>query len=1153
MPAPEKSEVALREEEVLAFWNEKDIFNKTLEKESPNGNFVFYDGPPFATGLPHYGHILAGTIKDAVPRFWTMNGYHVARKWGWDCHGLPVENLIEKKLGLATKRDIEDYGVKNFNEAAREAVLEYRDDWKEIIPRLGRFADMDNDYRTMDASYTESVWWVFNELNKKGLVYEGFKSMHLCPRCGTTLSNFEVNQGYKDIKDIAVTVKLPLVDELDTSLLVWTTTPWTLPGNFAAAVHKDVIYSKVKVEEEFLILAKERLVQLGDTAFEVVEEYKGEKLVGRSYVPPFPFWQEREVENKENAWKIYHADYVEIGTEGTGAVHLAPVYGEEDMKLAQENNIPVAHHVDESGHFMDFIEGFECRLVKPKDDDDAEITHLDADIEVVRALAAKGILFKKENITHSYPHCWRCDTPLLNYATTSWFVRVTDIKDKLVAENNKVHWVPSHVGDNRFGRWLEGARDWAVSRQRYWGAPLPIWRNPVTKEYKIFGSLEELTSHTKKSGNKYLVMRHGESQSNVTGEIDAIVDETNPLTENGKQQCLEVTESLKENKVDLIFHSGMQRTRETAEILAKELGLSEDSVIEDVRITELQTGVNLEGKAWEDYESLYATYEEKFTKNIEGIENRFDVQRRAGEFLYEIDKKYEGKTILIVGHASSTLALRAAAEGASMKRSIEMRKAGYLKNAEIMEVPFTPLPHNDNYELDFHRPYIDDYEVFDEDGTRMERVKDVFDCWFESGSMPYGQHHYPFENKERFTKELFPADFIAEGLDQTRGWFYSLIVLGEALFDESPYKNVIVNGLVLAEDGKKMSKKLQNYPDPIELVSRIGSDAIRFYLLSSSIIRGEDLNFSEKEATEQMRKNLGRLHNVLQMYEMFADGTEAVPDSANVLDRWIVARLNQLINETTEGFKNYELDKATRPITDFIDDLSVWYLRRSRDRLKGQDTEDRKLALGTLRHVLQNLSLVMAPSMPFYADYLWLRVKGDGTPESVHLANWPETREVDPVVLGEMSLVREFVTLALEARTKAGVKVRQPLQTLSLNIEMEPEYSSIIADEINVKEVVGDTSLTERIALDTNITPELKLEGDSRDFIRAVQEMRKAKGLAPSDRISLLVKTSEDGQKVIKTFEAEIKRVVGADAITFGEATGEEAKVGSHSFVIEMQ
>ena len=397
----QKSEIAEREEEILAFWNERDIFNKTLGKDAPNGDYVFYDGPPFATGLPHYGHILAGTIKDAIPRFWTMNGYRVPRKWGWDCHGLPLENLIEKKLGLATKRDIEDYGVKNFNEAAREAVLEYRDDWKRIIPRLGRFADMENDYRTMDSTYTESVWWVFSELNNKGLVYEGFKSMHLCPRCGTTLSNFEVNQGYKDIKDIAVTVKLRLLDEENTSLLVWTTTPWTLPGNFAAAVHKDVVYAKVKIGDEFVVLAKERLSQLGTEEYEIVEEFKGEKLVGRSYNPPFDFWQKKEVAGKENAWKIYHADYVEVGSEGTGAVHLAPAYGEEDMNLAKEHNIPIAHHVDESGHFMDFVTDFECRLVKPKDDEAAEITHLDADIEVVRALSTKGVLFKKENITHS--------------------------------------------------------------------------------------------------------------------------------------------------------------------------------------------------------------------------------------------------------------------------------------------------------------------------------------------------------------------------------------------------------------------------------------------------------------------------------------------------------------------------------------------------------------------------------------------------------------------------------------------------------------------------------------------------------------------------------------------------------------------------------
>ncbi len=1179
---PPKGEVALREEEIQAFWEERDIFNKSITKDAPNGDFVFYDGPPFATGLPHYGHILAGTIKDAIPRFWTMNGYRVARKWGWDCHGLPLENLIEKKLGLATKRDIEEYGVKNFNEAAREAVLEYRDDWKRIIPRLGRWADMENDYRTMDATYTESVWWVFNELNKKGLVYEGFKSMHLCPRCGTTLSNFEVNQGYKDIKDIAVTVKLPLVDEENTSLLVWTTTPWTLPGNFAAAVHKDADYVKVsmlneaqiqsagtstyevKPLRENVILAKKNLDKLGAEGhhFEVLEEFKGSKLVGRSYLPPFDFWQKREVAGKEQAWKIYHADYVEIGSEGTGAVHLAPAYGEEDMNLAKEHNIPIAHHVDESGRFMDFVEGFECRLVKPKDDDDAGITHLDADIEVVRALSAKNVLFKKENVTHSYPHCWRCDTPLLNYATTSWFVRVTDIKDKLVAENNKVHWVPAHVGDNRFGKWLEGARDWAVSRQRYWGAPLPIWRNPETKEYKVLGSLADLTALAKKSGNKYFVMRHSEAKSNVTGEIDSIPDEQNPLTDNGRTQSVAVAESLKAKKVDLIFHSGMQRTRETAEIIAKELGLGSESVITDTRLTELQTGVGLEGKTWEDYESLYANYEEKFTKQIDGIENRFDVHKRVGEFLYEVDQKYHNKTILVVGHASSTLALRAVAEGASMKRAIELREAGYLKNADVIEVPFVPLPHNDNYELDYHRPYIDDYEVFDEDGARLERVKDVFDCWFESGSMAYGQHHYPFENKDRFEKELFPANFIAEGLDQTRGWFYSLMVLGVALFDKSPYQNVIVNGLIMAEDGRKLSKKLQNYSEPTNLADRVGADSMRFYLLSSPVVRAEDINFSDREVEDLQRKNIGRLHNVLQMYEMYEDENikheTQNTNSDNVLDRWIMARLNQLIVEATAGFKSYELDKATRPITDFIDDLSVWYLRRSRDRLKGEDAADKKLALATLRFVLRQLSLVMAPSMPFYADYLWGRIKDEGDVESVHLATWPEVKEVDSVVLGEMSLVREFVTAALEARTKAGIKVRQPIASLKLKVEsekikMNDGLLQIIQEEVNVKKVIEDQSLSDKVWLDTKITPELKMEGDARDFIRAVQEMRKQKGLAPQDRISLKIQTSDGGQEVVKNFEAEIKRVVGADSIDFTSADGEEITAGDHSFTVELE
>ena len=514
-----KSEVALREEAMLAFWKENDIFNKSLQKDAPNGEFIFYDGPPFATGLPHYGHILASAIKDAVPRFWTMNGYSVPRKWGWDCHGLPLENLIEKKLGLATKRDIEEFGVKNFNEAARGAVMEYADVWREVMPRMGRWADMEDDYKTMDSTYTESVWWVFSELHKKGLVFEGFKTMHLCPRCGTTLSNFEVNQGYKDIKDIAVTVKLPLnagqqigdfITDGSESLLVWTTTPWTLPGNMAAAVHQEKVYVKCAVQDrygnrqpegadgiepsvEYIVIAEENLKKMldveerngdssgveiilfkpygiGDKTYRVENRFVGSELEGKSYIPPFDFIKSKfeqmnqipvkgkllfvdlppsrpsffdQEENARNGWKIWHADYVEVGEEGTGAVHIAPAYGDDDMKLAQANNIPIVHHVDNTGHFMDFVDDFKGQLVKPKDDEKSGINHVDADVQVRKKLEEDrdghgARLFKKENITHSYPHCWRCDTPLLNYATTSWFVNVPKIKDELIAANNTV-------------------------------------------------------------------------------------------------------------------------------------------------------------------------------------------------------------------------------------------------------------------------------------------------------------------------------------------------------------------------------------------------------------------------------------------------------------------------------------------------------------------------------------------------------------------------------------------------------------------------------------------------------------------------------------------------------------------------------------------
>ena len=1157
-----KSEVAEREETIQAFWEEHDIFNKSVQNPAgrePKGDFEFYDGPPFATGLPHYGHILAGTIKDAVPRFWTMNGYRVRRKWGWDCHGLPVENLIEKKLGLATKLDIEDYGVKKFNESARDSVMEYADDWQKIIPRMGRFVDMEDDYRTMDSTYTESVWWVFKSLHQKGLVYEGFKSMHMCPRCGTTLSNFEVNLNYKDIKDISITVKLPLLDEsgneTDTSLLIWTTTPWTMPGNMAAAVHQELDYVKAKLSEEsgesFVILAKDRLVQLEGFEHQVVDEFKGADLIGRKYTPPFPYLAEQDFENKDKAWTIYHADYVEVGEEGTGAVHIAPAYGDDDMKLAQEHKVPIVHHVDPTGHFMDFIELFAGQLVKPKDDDEAGVDHKDIDIEILKALQASGKVLKKQNIVHSYPHCWRCETPLLNYATTSWFVEVTKIKDDLVEANRKVNWVPDHVGTNRFGKWLEGARDWSVSRQRYWGAPIPIWRNPETEEYKVCGSLSDLQEFVPKSGNEYFVMRHGESVSNVEGFLNGETGIDNPITEKGEEQVKKAAENFSV-KPDYIFTSPLQRTKESADLLAAELGLSPEQVIVDDRLRESGMG-ELEGASSGRKESVFESTEDEYLNSKSGMESLLQTRIRMGEFIYEIEKKYRDKKILIVSHGDPLCMLESAAKGLTMKDSLKVFNS-YYKNAEVRELSFAVMPHNDNYELDFHRPYIDDIELF-EGETKLERVPDVFDCWFESGSMPYAQHHYPFENKEEVDAKRFPAKFIAEGLDQTRGWFYSLIVLGTALFGKSPYENVIVNGTILTEEGVKMSKSLQNYPDPMEVADTVGADAMRFYLLSSSAVKGEDLNFSEKEVLEIQRKNIGRLHNVLAMYEMFADGTEASSNSDQVLDKWILTRLNELVNDATDGYENYELDKANRPITEFIDDLSVWYLRRSRDRIKGEDQEDKTLALATLRHTLKTLALVMAPAMPFYAEYLWRAVRTDSEAESVHLAAWPDKGEVEVGWLTAMQQTREVVTAALELRTKASSKVRQPLAKLTVGagIVLADDYAEIIMSEVNVKQVVIQEKADSLVELDTELTPALLEEGAVRELMRAIQSKRKAGKLEPHDEIELTIDTDEAGQAAVETHQELLVKTVGASKVSFGEAEGDLVKIGEFSFCFEIR
>lgn len=1184
-PAVEKSDIAKREEEVLAFWKKESIFKKTLEKPAPRGDFVFYDGPPFATGLPHHGHILAGTIKDAIPRYRTMRGFRVPRRWGWDCHGLPLENIIEQEQGIRNKREIEERGIGTFVEAARSAVLRYADDWRRIIPRMGRFVDMEDDYKTMDTTYTESVWWSFKTLFDKGLIYEGFKTMHLCPRCGTTLANFEVAQGYKDIEDISVYVKFPLEGEENTSLLVWTTTPWTLPGNTAAAVHKDATYVKVEHGGEYLVLAKDRLDVVPGTPT-IVAEFLGKELIGKRYEPPFPYFKGKDIKGKAKAWRIYHAPYVSM-EDGAGAVHLAPAFGEEDKQLADREGIPLIHHVSLDGRMTEDVTDFAGLPAKPKG------RHMETDGKIVEALSHSGRLFKRETLTHSYPHCWRCDSPLLNYAASSWFVKVSALKGKIAAENKKIPWVPSYIGAKRFQNLIETAPDWAISRARYWGAPIPIWRNEKTGAVRAIGSIDELLSSVKRSGNRYIVMRHGEAKSNVENIVDSGNMKDNHLTEAGKESVASALNALKARGIDLIVASPLMRAQETAKMALRGLGLPESALMTDERLREIDFG-GYEGSSREAWVNRFATYANRYAEEADGAETMKEVRARVGDFLFEIERRYAGKTILIVTHAEPAWLMQKVAACISCKEFARADKpyrdqSAYLGNAEFHDLPFAPYPHNKDFELDLHRPYIDEITWGGPLEGAWKRVGDVFDCWYESGSMPYASNHYPFR-KDRFDpKRLlglspkgYPADFISESVDQTRGWFYSLIVLGVALFGRSPYKHVITNGLVLAQDGKKMSKKLKNYTDPLLIVDRYGADALRYYLLSSALIRGEDLNFTDRGVDEVGKKLITRLENVRTFLKLYDDGTAGSADSPALLDRWIRARLNELVAQSTAGYEAYELDVATKPLSDFIDDLSTWYLRRSRDRFKqnSQDVSstalrgpevssaaansasasssssprlasdahpvssegDGRAARATLRHALIELSKVMAPVMPFYADYLYRSLRSDeAEPISVHLCDWPEAGAIDEEVLASMRSVREIVSLGLEARAKANIKVRQPLASLTCHsaAPLGEEYLALVRDEVNVKSVVVAPEEGE-LSLDLRLTPELRAEGLFRDLARAVQALRKEQGLTVSDRPALRVATNEEGEAFVRSVKEKLMKDTGLSAITFSAAEAAE-------------
>ena len=1145
----QKSKIAQNEEKILAFWEKNGIFRKSLEKpgglSAPKGDFVFYDGPPFATGEPHYGHVVPGTIKDIIPRYKTMRGYRVRRRWGWDCHGLPVENIVEKELNFQSKKDILDYGIGKFNAKAKESVMRYANDWRKIIPRLGRWVDMDDDYRTMDATYTESVWWAFSELYKKGLIYEGFKSMHLCPRCETTLSNFEVSQGYKDITDISVYVKFELVDEPGTFLLAWTTTPWTLPGNAALAINSSIKYVKIQIGSEIYILSESRLSVIKNE-YKILENIDVKNIIEKSYKPLFDYYEkDAKLKNRENGWKIYVADFVTTDS-GTGIVHIAPAFGSDDYELSKKFNIPFIQHVGTDGKFKAEVIDFAGQNVKPRDTPEEKAqkieSHQKADIEIIKYLAGKSLLFAKEKIIHSYPHCWRCDTPLLNYSSSSWFVKVTDIKDKLVKENSKVKWLPPEVGEGRFGNWLEGARDWAISRSRFWGAPLPVWKNEKTDECVVMGSIEDLKKYSK-AKNTYYVMRHGEADNNSQGVVSSLADNSHNLTEKGKSQVREAVAWMKDKKIDLIFVSPFIRTRDTAEIITKGIGLPIEKIIIEDRIRELNAGV-WNGKPFADFVKFF-DHTNRFDITPEGGENYADIKKRMGDFIYSLENKHEGKNILIITHDSSAFLLMAVAEGLDRKQAIEMRgrKDHYIENGKPFALNFSPLPHNEEYELDLHRPFIDDIELISNVGNaRLIRIPEVFDCWFESGSMPFAEAHYPFDKGEfnpkrgPFSRILgktkgYPADFIAEGLDQTRGWFYSLIVLGTALFGKAPFKNVVVNGLVLAEDGQKMAKRKKNYPDLMPTIDKYGADALRYFLMSSPIVRGQDVCFSERGVDEVVKKHIGRLNNVASFYEMYSQKDIKEIESNNDLDFWIKNRLHELGHEMTIALEKYEIDKAIRPVADFIDDLSTWYIRRSRDRFKGDDMKDRDQALSTTHHILIELSKLLAPFMPFLAEDIYLQMKGPK--ESVHLEAWPKYATEDKKVLNDMREIRRIASLGLEARMKAKINVRQPLSQLTVKISISTGLVEILKDEINVKEIIFNVKLAEEIMLNTKITPELKEEGQVRELIRSIQDLRKEGNLTIKDIVALQVGEQYENVEILRKFKENISKATGVSEIIF--------------------
>jgi isoleucyl-tRNA synthetase len=1002
-----KLDVPAMEDAVLKFWKKQDVFKKTVEQRQGKPEYVFYEGPPTANGRPGVHHVLARAFKDMFPRYKIMRGYHVSRRGGWDTHGLPVEIEVEKQLGFTNKQQIEEYGIDKFNELCRKSVFTYIQDWEKLTDRIAFWVDLDDAYVTYTNDYIESVWWILKNFWEKDLLFKGYKIVPYCPRCGTPLSDHEVALGYDEATDPSVFVRMPLVDKPDTSLLVWTTTPWTLPANVAVAAHPDVEYVTVERDndgtKEKLILAKNLMEKVfRDEEVKVVETFKGKKLKGVKYKPLFTF-----LPVDKPAHYVVLADFVTT-EDGTGLVHQAPAFGAEDMEMSKQYGLPVLLTVQSDGTFIPEITPWRGVFVK------------DADPQIIQDLDARGLLFRAEKYTHTYPFCWRCSTPLLYYARESWYIRTSAKKDRLVDLNKTINWVPEHIRNGRFGNWLENNIDWSLSRERYWGTPLPVWECDDCKQRECVGSVKELSE-----------------------------------------------------------------------------------------------------------------------------------------------------------------------------------KAG-----------------SDLTELDLHRPYVDNVHwKCAKCNGRMTRVKDLIDVWFDSGAMPYAQWHYPFENQDKFEQQ-YPADYICEAVDQTRGWFYSLHAISTLLNDEVSFKNVICLGHIQDAEGRKMSKSLGNIVQPWDVINLHGADALRWYLFTATP-PGQERRFSSDLVGEVIRNFTLTLWNVYSFFVTYANLDKpqglTVTAPTNDLDRWLLSELNVLVRDVTKAYEEYDVLNATRPVEKFVENLSTWYVRRSRRRFwKNESGADKQAAYSTLYTALTTVAKLIAPAMPFLAEELYqnlVRSVDETAPESVHLAEWPSTMEefIDESLNREMELVMKLVSLGHSARQKANRKVRQPLAEAAFSVGNPAERAAlmrnvdVIQDELNVKQVRLLDAATEAVshtvkplpkqlgqkygnkfpaiqkailamnaeevaktlqagsltvtvdgetyevlsdevevkaqakegfavaedgpyvaALVTELTPELVAEGLAREFVRRVQDLRKTADLDVADRVELFVEASAGLRSAIEAHESYI-------------------------------